>query len=118
MEFLKYLVLAVLLSGCSFLGGSVERYLAKTEATYVLPSGEKISYLSTKNQENFHAKIELDAEGKLKGLDVSTTAVTPEAAIAAFAAAQAKMAEALSAIVEKLSVLIPAAAKAGALAGS
>ena len=120
MEFLKALVIVMLLSvtGCS----SIDKYLGNTEASYTLPSGENLSYKSNKNQENFKAHLALTPEGKLSALDVETTAVTPELAIAKFAEAQAKMMDTLSQFMmnlsNQLSVLIPAAAKAGAVAGS
>ena len=63
-------------------------------ACYTVPTvvdyeaaGVKAHYQSNKNQENFKANITLDANGKITGLNIETTAVTPESAIAASSAA-------------------------------
>lgn len=106
-------VLAFYVFGCG-----INQYTAHTDASYVLPSGEKISYSSTKNQENFHAKMDLDENGKLKGLDVSTTAVTPEAAIAAVASNLGKVIDGLNLLIQQIPGLIQKAAGVATTTGS
>lgn len=81
-----------------FLNGCAQWYSARTTASYEA-YGAKLLYDSSKNQENFHARIELDADGKMKALDVKTTATTAESAIAAAAASMAAMAEAITKLV-------------------
>ena len=108
-------LLAMLLgAGGSVLNPTVKDQLGSTTASY--KSGDTaIEYTSNKNQENFKAAFTIDqSTGKVSGLSVETTAVTPESAMAATAQAQAAMAALLSKLVD----MIPAAAKTGALAGS
>ena len=81
-----------LLTGC---GASY--FSASTTSCY--KSGvTELCYSSTKNQENFKAKIALYPDGTLKSLDVQTTATTAEAAIAA----SAEAAKTLSGVVDGL----------------
>ena len=96
-------LLAFLLSasGCATVA---KDFTASTTASYT-PGGQ-VYYQSTKNQENFHAKIELDADGKVKSLDVSTTATTPEAAIAAALSSQAAAMKAFTDLVNMVAPLI------------
>ncbi len=86
-----------------FTYGCVSMFTATTEATYT--PGGALTYKSSKNQENFKAKVELDESGKLRGFDVTTTATTPEAAIAAAA-------KALSEITAQIAELVKLATKA------
>lgn len=113
--FLAFLVSVCLLTSCSVLNPTAKDQLGSTTASYKTADGTAIDYTSNKNQENFKAAFMVDpATGKISGLSVETTAVTPESAIAATAQAQA----ATAALLNKLLDMIPAAAKAGALAGS
>lgn len=77
MKALLYAVgIALLLS----LAGCAQMFACTTNANYEVG---KWSYSSCKNQENFKAYLVLDAEGRIKGLNIETTATTPEAATAA-----------------------------------
>jgi hypothetical protein len=69
------LILMMIVSGCG-----VANFAGSTEARY---ENGNMYYKSNKNQENFKAKLSLDANGKLTALDIQTTATTPESAIAA-----------------------------------
>lgn len=62
--------------------GCAQMFSSRTYSCYKSGTTE-ICYESTKNQENFHAKVGLNPDGTLKDLDVSTTATTAESAIAA-----------------------------------
>ena len=56
-------------------------FACTTTATY---EEGRWSYTSCKNQENFKAHLVFDAEGRVRGFNVETTAAnTPEAATAA-----------------------------------
>lgn len=95
--------LLLLITGCASM------YLGKTTASFETPGGLKGSYESNKNQENFSASALVGPDGKITGVDIKTTATTPEAAMAAALAVQT----------EVLRQLMPLIQKAGALgAGS
>lgn len=99
----------LLLASCTTVD---KTFLGHTIASY--KSGDTaLNYDSSKNQENFKADVELDATGKVTKLHVETTATTPEAAIAAQSAANARMVEALSKALDKLMSIVPLAATAG-----
>lgn len=105
-RFLIAWALGLLLS----INGCASMYLGKTEATFETPNGLKGSYISNKNQENFSAKATTGPDGKINGVDIKTTATTPEAAMMA---ALESMRLFMDAMREQLSVL-----KSGAMAGS
>ena len=100
---MKRLMIGLMLLATTGCATVAKDYTASTSAHY--KSGDtEIAYDSTKNQENFKAHITIDpATGKVTGLDVETSASTPEAAIAATAQANAATAR----LLEKLMGLIP-----------
>ncbi len=97
--------IALLLSiaGCA----SADKFLGRTIATY---EAGKFSYDSNKNQEGFKAKIGLDETGKLKELDIQSTATTPEAAMVAAAQANREIASVLRELVPLLKAAVSGAA--------
>lgn len=89
-------VLALSVSGCASM------FACKTEVSY--NADGSWSYASCKNQENLTARLAKDDKtGKLYPLEVTTTALTPESAIAAALSVQMKILEQMSAILTKLS---------------
>lgn len=107
----RYIYAALLVFGLAATPGcGASWFSARTQASYEA-YGAKLIYDSSKNQENFHAKFELDKDGKLKALDVKTTATTAESAIAAAAASMAAMADVIT-------KLIPIVEKAALASGS
>jgi len=68
-------------------------------------------YKSSKNQENFKAKVAFYPDRSVQTLDIQTTATTAESAIAAASASVAAMADAIV-------KLIPILEKAAAMGGS
>ena len=73
--FVLTLWMTLLMSGCT-----TAQYSASTEASF--SKDGTWSYKSSKNQENFKAKIAEAADGS-KSVEVETTATTPESAVAA-----------------------------------
>ena len=104
--------LALFLSLTSGCGANF--FTANTTASYELPNGEKLYYTSNKDQQGFKVHMGAGPDGKLRILDIESTATTPEMAIAAAMASMAKLVDTLNALVSQLA----ATAKAGALAGS
>lgn len=72
------IIAALVLTSCA----TADQYLGRTTVNYQGP-GITASYDSNKNQQDFKAKVSFDEEGKVKDLDISTTATTPESAIIA-----------------------------------
>lgn len=106
MKKLLICLLSSLLAGCG-----VSQYTASTTAS---ANKDGFNYTSNKNQESLHATGEIDpGTGNMK-FDVTTTATTPEAAIAAAMQSNLKLQEQLSAILQALIPIIQAAAKAAA----
>ena len=105
-------ILVLFLSLTSSCGANF--FTANTTASYELPNGEKLLYSSNKDQQGFKVHMGAGPDGKLRILDIETTAATPEAAIAAAMQSMAKLVDTLNALVSQLA----ATAKAGALAGS
>ena len=95
------LAIISIIGGCA----SVDKYLATTTASYT-PGGQ-FYYQSNKNQEGFHAVVKLDADGKVKELDIQTKATTPEAAMAAALSANAAMLETLNSLIKSLMAAKP-----------
>jgi len=89
-------------------------FTANTTASYELPNGEKLIYSSNKDQQGFKVHMGAGPDGKLRILDIESTATTPEAAIAAAMQSMSKLVDTLNALASQLA----ATAKAGALAGS
>ena len=94
------LLVILFLSACSM----ADQSLGKTMAKVTFPDGRIYEWNNTKNID-----LVITQDG------VSIKSVTPEQAMANVAASNAEMADALRKLAE---ILIPAAAKAGALAGS
>jgi len=94
--------LAVTLSLTAGCATVAKDFTASTTASY--KAGDTmLDYSSTKNQENFKANITLDPEtGKVTGLNVETTATTPESAIAATAIARQKELEFLQKLLDRI----------------
>ena len=105
------LAFALAISGCS-----ASSYLGTTKASYI--PGGAVNYESNKNNEGFHAKIELAEKGNIKAFDISTTATTPESAIAAVAAAQAAMMKAFTDVMQMVGPLITKGLAGGATGGT
>jgi len=102
----------LLLSGCG-----VDRFLGSTTASYeITPSGPKIYYSSNKDQQGFKADVELDDKGKVKAFHVSTTATTPEAAIAAVLQSNLKFQEQFGDILKTFIPMVEQAVTKGAVA--
>lgn len=100
------LLLALLLSS----GCGAAWFSASTESCY--EAGEiELCFRSSKNQENFKAKVSFYPDKTLKDLDVQTTATTAESAIAAASAS-------LLAMADVLNKLLPLLEKAAAMGGS
>lgn len=92
------LVLASCLPGCS----TAKDFQAHTLASYE-SNGVKVLYDSTKNQEAFKANIGLDVvTGKINNLNIETTAMTPEASIAAALQQNAKSLELIQQLIPLL----------------
>ena len=107
MKTLAISTLVLLIGGCSTVA---KDYTASTSASYIGGDAPALKYDSTKNQENFKAHVTVDPlTGKITGLDIETTANTPEAAIAATAKANA----AVAAVLERMLGMIAASALAG-----
>lgn len=106
MKTLLICSLIAMLAGCG-----VSQYTASTTAS---ANKDGFNYVSNKNQESLHAHGEIDpASGKMD-FDVTTTATTPEAAIAAAMQSNLKIQEQIAAILQAILPLIQAAAKAAA----
>lgn len=108
MKIRDILAAAALLFLLAFESGCAEMYACKT--TIVYRADGSWQYESCKNQENLKADLSLDDKGKLNKLNVSTTATTPEAIIAAVAENQARLMESMK---EFIGIL-----KQGAMTGS
>ena len=93
----RYIIAALLVILLS-MAGCAQMNLGSTKITY-----KDFTYDSNKNQENLKAKGKINPATGLLEFEVETTAVTPEAAIAASAAAQLRLIE----LMEKLVPLIP-----------
>jgi hypothetical protein len=76
----------VILTMLIFSAGCASMFTAGTTVDYE-STGVKAHYTSHKNQENFKAHVTFDENGKINGFNIETNATTPEAAIAASAAA-------------------------------
>ena len=103
-----FLILAILLFTTQ---GCVSMFTAKTTATY---DGKTFTWESTKNQEGLDATLGKDKDGNPLAT-IKTTATTPEAAIAAAAAAQAKFMDAMAGLIQTLTGVAKAAATKGAV---
>ena len=88
------IVLCLALTGC---GASY--FACTTKASYD-PATGAFQYESCKDQQNFHAKMSQGEDGKPIA-EVSTTATTPEAAIAAAMQSLAKLLDTLGPLIEK-----------------
>ena len=75
--YVAFMALILLMTGCA------QWNLARTEAHFETPEGLKADYVSSKNQENFNVAATVGDDGKIRSIDIKTTAITPEAAIAA-----------------------------------
>jgi hypothetical protein len=102
----------------SIAGCGVAHFTAETVVDYETPGGVKAHYKSNKDQQDFKAKVSVDEQGRIKDLDIQTTATTPEAAIAAAAQANALAMQMLADVLKQLLPLLQKAAAAGATAGS
>lgn len=101
----SFLLVMFFVSGCS-----AGWFSAKTESCY--EAGDiKVCYKSSKNQENFKAKVAFYPDKTLKDLDIQTTATTAESAIAAASVS-------IAAIADALAKLIPILEKAAMMGGS
>jgi len=80
---LKTMALAALLAALFVMVGCAQMYLGKTTAHFSTPEGLVGDYVSDKNQENFNVTATVGPDGKIKSIDIRTTATTPEAAISA-----------------------------------
>jgi hypothetical protein len=109
-DFLTAAALAVCLS--LTVGCGATYFTANTTAT--IAKDGSMSWSSNKNQENLKASF-TRKDGNIESFTIETTATTPEAAIAAAMQSMGRMMDTLNALAAQL---VPAAAKAGALAGS
>lgn len=96
-----FVALVTLTTGCS----TADQYLGSTEASYDAP-GVKGYYKSNKNQQGFKASMVLGEDGKMRTLNVETTATTPEAAIAAAAMTNLEIIKQYNATMQMLMPLI------------
>lgn len=100
----KVLIATMIFSGMFLVGCSTvaKDFTAMTTAT---ANKDGFYYQSTKNQEALKASGEIDpATGKMS-FDVSTTATTPEAAIAAALSVQAAQTALISKLMDQVSAL-------------
>lgn len=110
--FLATFLLALALSGCG-----VDRWLGNTTASYeITPTGPKVFFNSNKDQQGFKADVEVDEQGRIKKFHVSTTATTPETAIAAALQSNLKFQEQFGDILKAVIPMIEQAATKGAVA--
>ena len=112
MDWLKAALLVVLLSatvGCSV----ADKSLGHTVAKVTMPDGTTYSWDNTKNID-----LGIAYDPTTKAYAIQLKSVTPEQAMANVATANAAVAAALAKVADMLAPLIPAAAKAGAMAGS
>jgi hypothetical protein len=91
-KIMKFTVIAVVLVFLVTLAGCAAMNLGSTKASYRINEG--FSWDSNKNQENLKATGIINKDGTMQ-FSIETTAVTPESAIAAAAAAQLKLIEML-----------------------
>lgn len=87
--------LALLLS----LAGCAKMLTCETVVTH---EAGKFAYRSCKNQENLYAKAALDESGKIKDIEVTTTATTPEVAMAGALAVQTELMRQLLPLLNKI----------------
>lgn len=97
----------------AFSGCTAAQSLGETTAMVTLKDGTVIQWVNNKDI-NFDASF----DGKNEQFTFKGNSMTPAAAMANVAASNAAAAAALQKIMEIIGPLIPAAAKAGALAGS
>lgn len=83
----------------SLAGGCAEMLACKTVIAYRADGSWE--YQSCKNQENLKAELGLSDQGKLNKLNVQTTALTPEAAIAGALQVQTELLRQLLPILQK-----------------
>lgn len=102
-----------LLAALSLAGCTAAQSLGETQAEVTLKDGTKIKWVNNKDM-NFDASF----DGKAEKFTLKGNSMTPAAAMANVAESNAAAAAALQKIMEAVAPLIPAAAKAGALAGS
>lgn len=113
MKTWMFLAVGVLLAFMLALNGCGANFFAcTTKASY--NADGTWSYESCKNQENFKAKIGKDAKGQPEA-EISTSASTPEAAIAAALQSQIKMQEQFGKLIDLVGPLISKGAAAGAI---
>lgn len=105
-------ILIFSLTGCGLMA---KDYLGET-VVHIGADGS-YDYRSNKNQELLKASIATDSNGRPVA-SIETTASTPEAAIAATAAANARMSETLNNFMNNIVPLLQNLAKQGAIAGS
>src|ERR1041385_1408560 len=101
------LLIIFALAGCS-----VDKFFTAHTYASVNPK-DGFRFDSSKNQENLHATGEMGADGSLS-FEVTTTATTPESAIAAAANAQAAATKALTDILSAVLPIVQQAIQAGA----
>ena len=63
--------------------GCAQWNLSKTTAHFETPEGLRGDYESSKDQENFSVMATVGDDGKIRSINIKTTASTPAAAIAA-----------------------------------
>lgn len=97
------------LAGCA----TADRSLGRTTANITFPDGTIATWDNTKNID-----VTWEVDPVTKKYVFSLKSITPETAMANVAASNAATAAALSKFADMIAPLIPAAAKAGALAGS
>jgi len=85
--------------------GCASMYLGKTTASFETPAGLKANYESNKNQENFSVTATIGEDGKITGVDIKTTATTPEAAMAAALSFQTELLRQLMPLIQKAAAL-------------
>lgn len=108
-KFVRYLlILSLALTGCT-----ASQSLGNTSAKVLLKDGTQILWDNNKD-----IKFVADFDGKAETFHFEGQSDTPATAMANVAASNAATAAFLAKLAEMLAPLIPAAAKAGALAGS
>lgn len=83
------------------INGCASMYLGETTATFETPGGLKGSYKSNKNQQDFSATATVGPDGKITGVEIKTSASTPEAAIAAALQAQTETLKMVGPLIQK-----------------
>lgn len=80
---MRAVIYAALMALVLVMTGCAQWNLAKTEAHFETPEGLRGDYVSSKDQENFNVVATVGEDGKIRSINIKTTAATPVEAIRA-----------------------------------